>query len=383
MAKDIGHSPVGASSRHRWANCPGSVNLCATVPPLPEGPYAAEGILAHKHAAYYLENHKWPKDCNDEMKENLQVYVDAVLEDRATLFSSENGNLFLIEHGFHLKMIHPKAFGTADCVIYDARKQILYVYDLKYGAGILVDVIDNEQLIYYAVGAFLSLDLPCADVVLKIAQPRCPHPDGLVREFRFDSLDLLTHASTIEAEIKATESPNAPLKAGDWCRFCAAAGVCPELSKKSLVVAQNIFAPNQSYDPQVLSDTLSKLPMVEAFIGQVREFAYAEAMKGRLPPHYKLVAKRATRKWKPDNKVGKFLSKVLNSKLISTCYTEPELKSPAQIEKIIPKASHEEMAEFVIAESTGYKLAHVSEKGEPILLDAKNLFEDETESLFL
>ena len=378
MAQDKGHSPVGASSRYRWSRCPGSVNSCKKLPPQRASSYAEEGTLAHTFAAFYLENQRWPQECSAEMIEHLSVYTNAVFNDKATLDQKVNGNLFLVEHGFALEMIHKDAWGTADCVIYDAKRKLLYVYDLKYGAGIFVDAVDNEQLIYYAVGAFLSLDLPAKEVILKIAQPRCEHPDGLVREHRFTTDKLLDAASDIETEIKATDDPKAPLNPGEWCRFCPAAGVpCPALAKNASMVAKKIFAPTQDYDPQLLSETLDKLPMLEAFISQVREFAYGEALHGRVPPNYKLVAKRATRKWKDEAEATKFFSKN------SACFTEPELKSPAQIEKII-KDGKKLVEPLTVKESSGHKLAHISEKGEPVLLDVKNIFteiKDEIETI--
>lgn len=377
MTKDRGHSPVGASSRYRWRNCAGSVNLCKRLPPAPESSYAMEGTKAHELAAYYLENQRWPKDSPPDMIEHLSVYTDDVLETWASVDQSIKGNRLLIEHGFDLSQLHKDAWGTADCVIYDAKTKTLYVYDLKYGSGILVEADDNEQLIYYAVGAFLSLDLAVEDVVLRIAQPRIEHESGYIREHKFKADRLLSEATAIEEEIKRTDDPDAPLKAGSWCRFCPALGTpCPEAAKNAMSVAKKIFAPSVSYDPKVLADTLDKLPMIEAFASQVREFAYGEALKGRVPPNYKLVKKRATRKWKAEGQgVGKFLSKVLrDSKEIAACYTTPELKSPAQIEKIVPKNSKEQLAKFVEAVSSGEKLVHISEPGEPILLDAKSVF---------
>lgn len=392
MKEDTGHSPVGASSRYRWSHCPGSVRECKKIPPAVSSKYAEEGTLAHTHAAFFLENGRWQGNCDNEMIEQLSVYTNQVIADRNSLDRTVHGNLILIEHGFALDMLHPDAWGTADAVIYDAKRKILYVHDLKYGAGIGVEVEEegepNEQLVYYAVGAFLSLNLPAEKVVLRIAQPRCPHPDGLIRSMTFDALELLDHAATIEAEIKATDDPNAPLVAGDHCRFCPAAGVCPQLYKKAMVTTKAIFASTSTYEPDQLALTLDKLPMLEAFVKQVREFAYGEAMKGRLPPGYKLVAKRPTRKWKEERGIGKFLSKNLETPMLKSCYTEPELKSPAQIEKILPKDKHESLKEFIKSESSGYKLVHESENGEPILLDAKTVFgepeavEDNCESLF-
>lgn len=378
VVEDKGHSPVGASSRYRWRACPGSVNLCRNLPPGRESEAAREGTEAHEVAAIRLKTGVWPKACTKEMQDHLQVYIDAVEKVLATLeVSHADENLYLVEHGFSLTQLHPDAWGTADAVIYDAFSHTLYVYDLKYGQGIFVDAIDNEQLQYYAVGAFLSLDLPISGVVLKIVQPRFENGDGGIREQRFTSEKLLEYAHEIETEIKATDNPEAPLRSGDHCRFCTAAGICPQLHKESQLVTKNIFAPSLPYDPEKLAATLEKLPMLEAFIKQVREFAYNEALSGRIPPNHKLVAKRPTRSFKDGRLVEQFLIANLASSSVRECYTSPDLKSPAQIEKILPKNLHLNLAEFIEAKSSGNKLVHVSENGEPIQLnDAKTIFGD-------
>ncbi len=375
--KRTGHSRIGASSYKRWKNCPGSVNLSVGIPQSSSS-YADEGTKAHEAASYYLEKQMWPEWAETEMIEAVEVYTNAVLADKAQCDWTKHGNLFLVEHGFDLSQIHRDAWGTSDCVIYNVKQKLLIVYDYKHGAGISVDVNDNEQLIYYALGALLSTGVPCEDIHIKIVQPRCPHPDGAVRVHKFKSVDIIDFAADLERDAKATDDPKAPLNPGDWCRFCPAAAVCPALGKKAMVLAKTIFKPSVAYDPQVLADTLEKLPMVEGFISQVREFAYAEAMKGRVPPGYKLVEKRATRKWKEVEGIGKFLSKVLDTKALKTCFTEPVLRSPAQIEKIVGKAHAEKLDTFIIAESSGYKLAHNSDPGTPIMLDAKSIFDEQS-----
>ncbi len=374
-SEETKHSPVGASSMHRWSHCPGSVRMSKGIKST-ESKYAAEGTKAHEIAAFFLQNETWPFDADPEMIDNVQIYTDAVLQDKRKLNKQINGNLFLVEHGFALTTIHPDAFGTADCVIYNAETKILIVYDLKYGAGIGVEATDNEQLMYYGLGALLSANVPCEKVILKIAQPRYAHEEGAIRSWEFQSIDLIDFQERLRDAIERTEDPIAPIIPNkDWCRFCPALPICPAIKEEANVVAKTIFSNVEAYDPQLLADTLDKLPMVEEFAKAVREFAYQEAMKGRLPPGYKLVQKRATRKWNPQFEMGKVISKIAEStEQMNECYTPPtppELKSPAQVEKILGKKAVEK---YVIAESSGYKLAHVSEPGEAIALDAKSIF---------
>lgn len=378
MTKEIVHSKIGASSMYRWGNCPGSVRECAKIPYSPSSKYAMEGTKAHECVAYYLKNNDWPKeiDMDQDMLDACQIYVNEVLADKAQLNTSYNGNLFLIEHGFKLTEIDEAAFGTADCVLYNVKTKHLIVYDYKHGAGISVDVEHNWQLMYYALGVLLSLKTVRPKTIeLKIVQPRCPHVDGTIRSYIFQTIEILDFMHVLEQAIYRTKDFRAPLISGDHCKFCPAAALCPELNKKAMTLAKNVFSmTSDSYEPMKLSETLSKLPAVEAFISAVREFAYQEAMKGRVPPGYKVVEKRATRRWKESSGVGKYLAKHLDSDKLKTCYTEPEIKSPTQIEKILGKDHVNEIKNYVIAESSGYKLAHESDKGEPVFLDAKTLF---------
>lgn len=380
MQNKPAHSPIGASSYKRWKNCPGSVRLSHGLESV-ESSYAKEGTEAHELAAKILLNKRIGKIPNPEMYQAVSVYTDAVAKDVMELNPKLKANLYLVEHGFSLESIHPNAYGTADCVIYDAEKKILIVWDYKHGAGVGVDVESNEQLMYYALGALLSTNVIANEIHLKIAQPRFD-VENQIKVHKFDAMEILDFAADLEADAKRTDDPDAPLNPSpEYCRWCPAAAICPALATKALAVAQTAFAPTQTYDPVKLSETLDRLPLLEAFIGQVREFAYGEAMHGRLPPNYKLVQKRATRKWKEDSGIGKYLSKVLTkSEDIAACYTPPQeaqIKSPAQVEKVLPKKAHAGLQEYVTAESSGYKLVHSNEPGEPILLDAKSIFEDQ------
>lgn len=373
----MAHSHIGASSMHRWANCPGSVRLSRDLPSV-TSKYAAEGTRAHEIAASYLDSKKFTDidDASQEMLDAVCVYIDAVNEDLSRAEFLDKGSFFLVEHKFDLSSIHPGLYGTSDCVIYLPKTKTLIVYDYKHGAGVAVEAESNEQLMYYGLGALLSTGALCDTVVLKIVQPRCDHPNGFIREWALNTIDLLDFAADLKEAALRTEDPNAPLKSGAWCRFCPAAALCPELHKKALTVAKNEFKATLSYDPVKLSETLDALPALEAFVSQVREFAYAEAMHGRLPPGYKLVAKRATRKWRMhEDDTASALECMLPDQ---ECYWVKKLKTPAQVEKLLGKTGKADLADLVVFESAGLKLARLSEPGEPLKLDAKSEFDEIT-----
>lgn len=358
------HSKVGASSMHRWSVCPGSVKLSEGIANVSSS-YAEEGTKAHELAAAILSKGELPFDADPEMLEAVMVYVNAVTE----LWGPKDTKL--VEQGFHLKDIHEGAFGTADCVLYKPELKRLYVFDYKHGQGIPVDVVGNQQLMYYGLGALLANpQFRVLDVELVIVQPRCSHPDGPVRSWRISAIDLLDFSVDLLEAIRRTEDPSAELVPGDHCRFCLAANKCPQLKETALSVAKREFSPLLSYDPKELSETLHKLPILEAFIKQVREFAYGEAQHGRTPPGWKFVEKRATRKWKlPEQEVAEEIRS--RFKLPThVIYDEPVLKSVAQVEKLVSKKHMVKLSDLISSESSGFTLAPESDARPEVRKDA-------------
>jgi hypothetical protein len=370
------HSHIGASSLYRWSKCPGSVNLCKGIKSQSSS-YAEEGTLAHEFAAHLLSeapSKPFPKPVTDEMIEAVDVYIETVLEDYNAV---ETGAQMLVEHRFDLGKIHPGLFGTADAIIYDPNEKLLRVYDYKHGAGIPVEVENNSQLLYYGLGALLTTTFRASHVELVIVQPRCPHPGGEIRRWRFDALTLIDFSADLKDFAMATEAFNPQLVPGDHCRFCPGAGICPALQEKALTVAKEEFRNDLSYDPKKLSECLTWLPALEGWIKNVREFAYQEAQHGRIAPGFKLVEKRATRKWRyPEIKVAQDLEEIVDG--VESIW-ERKLKSPAQMEKLIPKAKRKEFGDLWIQESSGSTLVPENDKRPSIKDGAKSDFEDVTE----
>ena len=165
------------------------------------------------------------------MADGVQVYVDAV---RAEL---EPGDLLLVEQPFSLDQLRPpgEMFGTADAVIYKPKLRRLLVFDLKYGAGVVVEAVGNPQGRYYGLGACMALaDRPVSEVEIVIVQPRAPHPAGPIRRETISAFELVEWSADLLEAAERTLDPEAPLVPGAWCRFCPAAGICPALREQAL-----------------------------------------------------------------------------------------------------------------------------------------------------
>lgn len=361
------HAKLSPSAAYRWLNCPGSVALCATLPKgRPSSFWADEGTAAHavaekcfaekQDSAEYLrgwyvklsDNYGGAMflspttsktlegfEVNSDMIEAVQVYLDAV---------REPGLPVIPEQRLSLEHIWPGMFGTCDAQVHDKTNGILYVWDYKHGAGVLVEPDHNPQAMLYAVGALHALkDASWVKTVqIGIVQPR--HRDGGVLTWETTPGEL---EEWVKGQVKpatlATKKKGAPLVPGDkQCRWCDAKAICPALMSKALATAQVAFA-----DVEVGKPTPVNLPDMRSLTPESRGlmadilialddyktafFAYLQelAEQGEATPGWKLVRGRANRKWRSEDEVARRLGPTLGDAL-----WERKLKSPSKVEKI-------------------------------------------------
>ncbi|MCE7902844.1 MAG: DUF2800 domain-containing protein [Gammaproteobacteria bacterium PRO9] len=364
------HSEWGASGAHRWMACAGSIRLSRGAKPGKSSFYADEGTVAHAIGEQCLLNSdRNPVDfigqtlkgqdhdiqVTEEMADAVALYVQTVRTDKLLL----QGELW-VEHSFDISPLtkgirlpdgtSPPLYGRNDCCLFDKKEGHLIVYDYKHGAGHAVDVEMNPQLLYYALGAVLENDKKrkhrIRSIEIAVIQPRAPHKDGPVRRFPILLVDLLEWAANLVEAVKRTVASDAPLTAGEHCLFCPAAPVCPELHKQAQETAMTDFRQLQSQPPapetltmQQLCGVMAKASLVEGFIKAVRDHLHGLASSGVLVPGWKLVPKRATRKWAgDDNDTAAALHRLAENLTLEDLYTEPALKSPAQVEALLKKA---------------------------------------------
>ena len=366
----MSHAKLSPSAAERWMTCPGSVVLSEGMPDK-SSPFAEEGTCAHELAEKILMGSLTIGD--SEMMAHVSIYVDHVM--------NLGGKLHIEQR----VKVNDAIYGTADAVVWLDSEKHLHVCDLKYGAGVAVEVDGNLQLKIYALATLLTFGYPAERVTATIVQPRCPHSDGPVRSVTYDVVDLLDFHADLEDAVRVVRdaqqhAPEALLDAGfltpsdKGCRWCKAAPKCPKLRAKAQEMAKQVFAPGLPYDAKALADTLDFLPILEGWIKNTREFAYGEAEKGNALPGYKLVEKRATRKWRGDESTVAYWLREQTALSEADIFDAPSLKTPATIEKLLPKDQRALLDELTVKESSGHTLVHESDKRPAIQVDAKSAF---------
>lgn len=302
-------------------------------------------------------------ECDQEMVDGIVVYLDAI---RADILPGDVTwtEMPLLEA---LQKVDKDFGGTADHVRYRPSTFHLKVTDLKFGSGTYVDVSDNKQLKKYALGAMIASDKLIQTVEVCIVQPRHEGSEP-IRSETFAAVDILDFVADLKEAAAATRLPNAPLKSGTWCKFCPNARTCPELERHQHALVAQQFAVGAPYDPDALAKALTSIPLVKERIKAIEEFAYAEATRGSEIPGFKLVAKRANRKWADEDELRQWgIRENVN------VFDAPELLSVAQLEKRVkeaaPKGKKKDAGDalkpFVVKQSSGNTLVPESDNRPP------------------
>lgn len=338
------HARLSASAAHRWMACPGSVRIVECMPDSTSAA-AEDGTRAHAIAAEWLQTGTRP---DGEIPEGVEAYVNYVRALGGQLTVEMNLTSALVR-------LHPDLGGYSDAAVYCVETATLHSIDYKHGSGVMVDAVDNPQLLIYAVGALLTARVPVRAVHATIVQPNCFHPDGPIRTAVYDVIQLLDFiADLTERAYIITNVFETPLVPGaKQCRFCPAAAICPALREQSHALIKHQFTDVLSYDRELLAKALQSIPLLKLWISQVDSFAYAEAERGNPPPGYKLVDKRATRRWKNEGDAILWLQGLGYEKDKIGTWT---LESPAQIEKIIDKVQRPALKARIDKASSGRTL---------------------------
>lgn len=388
------HSEMGPSTASRWRKCPGSVALSRGIPNS-AGYEAALGTVFHEYAALCLE---FGLDPQPFVGEKLEVEGHGMIEfDQQMADNMLYGldMLWALTEDPHVKMIVEKRvslerwvgngeFGTTDCAIIDTAGWRMIVWDWKYGAGVPVSPVRNDQAILYFLGVWADHayqmfydcmydqnggggpweDAPWEDdieVVIMIEQPRAPGGGGT---WTTTVGELLAIGEEIKADAALAKSDEGALifnPGNKQCQFCPAARVNACKARARMVLdeigaefddLEGDFAVNaplalplpRALTPEQRSQVLLHKPLIEKFLDQLHQEAYDDAMMGRPTPGLKLVdGRNPPRKWRDEKR-----AELLARKRLGSAAYKKTLLTPTGIEECVGKREYQRLFDNLV-----------------------------------
>jgi hypothetical protein len=382
------HSAIlGGSNAARLLACPASYHEALKAPVSDvESPYAAEGTLLHGGTAEAVRRrlspdmvrHRWATLADDFSDVQLDIIAKA-LEALEELKKRYPGGKNWRVVGLEVSMPMPGvtgAFGSADLVV--ANNVAVIVVDWKFGSGVpvyaLYDMPDgsqqlNAQAAFYACCARHRYRRAFKDhqIVLAIIQPRLD-PACTFAETDNDELDGFVVAFR-EAVLEAM-GRSAHRERGEHCRFAVCKSTCPLWTGPvfELAILDPAKAALQAAADEepteygaFLSRALTLSEIAEAWAAEIRRQAHVFLQDGGAIREWKLVPKRGTRQWLGSE--GETADALLHlGAAMPDIYTEPELRSVAQVEKALAKRKLQLPPELHAMVSSGTTIARVEDK---------------------
>jgi hypothetical protein len=356
------HSAIlGGSNAERLLNCNASYqeSLRAPIADLPSV-YAQEGTDLHARMTAYLTT------CG-----LLSVYAEPAISGDISLTDDHRTALLRCfwaidelkaRYGGRWRIVALEtayafpgvlgSFGTVDLVITNGK--VIVLIDWKFGTGVPVrasyeiggEVYLNAQLMYYAIAVRAARKRLFRDklIVIVVCQPRAEE-DQQLSYAEVDNAELDDWQGALNQAYLTALDRNPEHVRGPWCQFAVCKSVCPlwigglhELGDLDLT-GNALFASIEA-SPNIFGTFLGRALTVgrfaEQWAAEVQRQAHLFASDGHHIPGWRLVPKRGTRAWaQSEDDTVKALVKLGAPE--PDLYTEPELKSPFQVEKVLKK----------------------------------------------
>jgi hypothetical protein len=297
------HAKLSASGSDRWMNCPPSIAFESQFPEPAATSYSGRGtlghcILANKICAYLgLKVQELPEELlqydSPELREQVEIAFQFLIELIKKVRAETNSPTIAVEQRVDFSKWVPEGFGTADLlIIADGTARVI---DLKLGQ-IRVVAHGNSQLKLYSVGVlntFGSL-YEIDQIEMIILQP----PLNNISRETLTTTELLAWAKNeLAPKAKLAWAGEGEFAAGDHCRWCRGKAQCPTRNESNLALARHDFAEPASMSDSDIAEVLGKAQQLHAWVRDLEEFAYSQAIAGRKWPGFKLVEARSSRKF--------------------------------------------------------------------------------------
>ncbi|MBR8700269.1 hypothetical protein IX317_000609 [Fusobacterium sp. DD29] len=367
----MAHALLGPSSAERWMACPPSVLLTKDMPN-ETSDFALEGTVAHavcENKLLSLLGKITEKQCNSEieklkkhrlydkeMLDHAETYTDFVMEQ---VYAYTNP-FVAVEQKIKFADYVPDGFGTADCLLVGG--QTLQVIDFKYGKGVEVSPVENKQMLLYALGAWLSINLfyDIKHIKMSIVQPRI----GNIETWECDLEYLLQFAEEAKKKAALAVKGEGEFNPGEHCKFCKAKATCRALADKNMELAKFEFRKPPELTPEEVGAILEQGKQLQDWIKGLQDWALQECLNGKEVPGWKAVNGRSVREFKnTDDAIKVLTSNGIDEALL---YKRTTL-TLAQMEKVIGKKPFNDLVGDLIIKNPGKPtLVAVSDKRQAI-----------------
>jgi hypothetical protein len=299
--------------------------------------FADDGTLKHNCMERLMtEDIGYDELLGEEYKGHV---VDQIMLDDVIIPTWEAYEEFADENNIELELaeyevsIDDEIGGTADIIA--TNHDTVFIGDFKFGFN-LVSPEENAQGLFYAM---CGLDTEGLKDVFKnrhkicifIAQPQYAEQGDQIIQRWDTTIERLNDFA--EQYLDAVDSQDAEVQvSGDHCKYCPALPICP---RKTGAARQALMLDPNSEDADVLVKALQMSDEVLQWAKAVQKFAHDQAELGVKLDGYKLVNKRATRKWTDEDAVLEMVRKAKKVKLEEA--TDIKLKSAPQLEKLFKK----------------------------------------------
>ncbi|MCF2674616.1 DUF2800 domain-containing protein [Fusobacterium varium] len=357
----MAHAILSASGASRWMACTPSARLEEQFPDS-TSEYAREGTLAHElcelkvrknliepmHTRTYNSKLKKIKEhelWQDEMDRHTDTYLEYI---QGLVHSFSCTPAVMVEKKVDFSSYVPDGFGTADCII--IADGTLHVIDFKYGKGVAVSAENNPQMKLYGLGAYLEYSFLYAidKVKMTIVQPRL---DEVISEYEISVTELMEWAEEVVKPLAdMAYKGEGTYIAGNHCKFCRAKATCRARAKMNLEVAKFDFKEPALLSDEEVGEALRQAQDLAKWAEDLKDYALAESLKGKLIPGWKAVEGRGSRVFTDNEEALKVL---INSGIDETMLYERKQLTLAQIEKVLGPKQFKELVGSYVEKAAG------------------------------
>ncbi len=278
---------------------------------------------------------------NEELDAGVEIYLEVI-----NGWRTDTPDIW-VELELPAPNIHAAVGGTLDAGAHRAptptRRGLLRVGDLKMGFK-LIDPFENWQLIIYFAALIHALKIDghleqFYDIEFTIVQPRGYGPDGIVKTWRTEMVNIRGWFNRAIAAANASQGANPTLTAGLHCEDCSARHACQAFLRSSLSILDFTSQPiPHNMHPATMGHLYARVhrarAILDAMIDSLEPEIEHAIRGGQIVPGCEIGNGRAFTKWRDDDPekiiaLGHMLG-------VGDQLAKPrECKTPTQAKKVI------------------------------------------------